>query len=55
MRDCRWVGLAAAWLCVLSVRARAFVFVEADRHKHIAAHCPPPSLSLVYRLREDHT
>lgn len=52
MRECRWVGLAAAWLCVfLRARACAFVFVEADRHKHIGAHCPSPSLSLVYRLR----
>lgn len=40
----------SAALCVPPC-ARAFVFVEADRHKHIAAHCPPPSLSLVYRLR----
>lgn len=46
----KW-GTTDGWVSPQHVRVCIFVFVEANRHKHIWVHCPAPSLCLVYKAR----
>lgn len=44
------MGLTTAWFLCVFMCVCVFAFVEADRHKQAAVHCPAPSLCLVRRL-----